>query len=525
MPYCIYLRKSRADTEAEQRGEGETLARHEKALTSFAKQSELEVTAIYREIISGETIAARPQMQKLLSEVSQGLWDGVIVMDVDRLARGNSIDQGIISQTFLYANTKIITPTKTYDPANEFDEEYFEFGLFMSRREYKAINRRLQRGRTASIREGKYVSNKPPYGYERVRLKNNKGFTLAIVPEKAEIVRNIFQWYTQGIRQSDGTYKRLGTSLIARELNSRHLISSQGNVWTAQTIRDMLINPTYIGKLRWNWRPMKKRMVNGQVITERPRNNDLLLTDGMHESIIDEITFRTAGELMAKNKKRPVRGDQAVQNPLSGLVICQKCGRTMQRRPDTKNPALLICAAPTCDNHASYLHLVEQRILETVSHWSEGYLLKYHSETNLADASILQAEMTALQKTEEKLNRQLSKVFEAFETGIYDAAAFQTRHSVLKEQIEEIRQKQQNLQQSVDKNTESQMILSQLIPKIQSVASSYSQAASIQEKNNLLREIIHHIDYLKEVKGHGHEEEFIIIVHPNLPRLSSLPTT
>ena len=211
MPYCIYLRKSRADTEAEQRGEGETLARHEKALTSFAKQSELEVTAIYREIISGETIAARPQMQKLLSEVSQGLWDGVIVMDVDRLARGNSIDQGIISQTFLYANTKIITPTKTYDPANEFDEEYFEFGLFMSRREYKAINRRLQRGRTASIREGKYVSNKPPYGYERVRLKNNKGFTLAIVPEKAEIVRNIFQWYTQGIRQSDGTYKRLGT--------------------------------------------------------------------------------------------------------------------------------------------------------------------------------------------------------------------------------------------------------------------------------------------------------------------------
>ena len=32
MAYCLYLRKSRADMEAEARGEGETLARHEKLL-------------------------------------------------------------------------------------------------------------------------------------------------------------------------------------------------------------------------------------------------------------------------------------------------------------------------------------------------------------------------------------------------------------------------------------------------------------------------------------------------------------
>lgn len=78
MPYCIYLRKSRADAEAELRGEGETLARHEKALTDFEKYAKLEVTAIYREIVSGETIAARPEMQRLLTEVSNGMWDGVI---------------------------------------------------------------------------------------------------------------------------------------------------------------------------------------------------------------------------------------------------------------------------------------------------------------------------------------------------------------------------------------------------------------------------------------------------------------
>ena len=65
MQYCLYLRKSRADSEAEALGEGETLARHEKALLDLAKKLNLNITAIYREIVSGETIAARPVMQQL----------------------------------------------------------------------------------------------------------------------------------------------------------------------------------------------------------------------------------------------------------------------------------------------------------------------------------------------------------------------------------------------------------------------------------------------------------------------------
>lgn len=52
MQYCLYLRKSRADSEAEARGEGETLARHEKALLDLAKKLNLNITAIYREIVS-----------------------------------------------------------------------------------------------------------------------------------------------------------------------------------------------------------------------------------------------------------------------------------------------------------------------------------------------------------------------------------------------------------------------------------------------------------------------------------------
>ena len=189
MPYAIYLRKSRVDLEAEAHGEGDTLARHRKTLLALAAAQQLNVTHIYEEVVSGDTIAARPQMQQLLADVDEGLWEGVLVMEVERLARGDTIDQGIVAQAFKVTDTKIITPLKSYDPNNEFDEEYFEFGLFMARREYKVINRRLQRGRLASVKEGKWVGNTPPYGYRRVKLAQDKGFWLEPDPETAPASR------------------------------------------------------------------------------------------------------------------------------------------------------------------------------------------------------------------------------------------------------------------------------------------------------------------------------------------------
>ena len=207
--YCIYLRKSRADLELEARGEMETLARHKKTLLELAKRMNLPVNQIYEEIESGETIAARPVVQRLLDEVEQGVWSGVLVMEIERLARGDTIDQGIVARAFKLGHTKIITPAKTYDPDNEFDEEYFEFGLFMSRREYKTINRRIQRGRVASAKEGKFIGSTPPYGYKNPLVKR-QGIHSEPDENEAPVVKQIYGMYVDGA----------GMSVIARHLDS-----------------------------------------------------------------------------------------------------------------------------------------------------------------------------------------------------------------------------------------------------------------------------------------------------------------
>ena len=129
MPYAMYLRKSRADMEAERHGEGETLARHRAMLEALAKRNRHPIARVYAEVVSGESIDARPQMQQLLSDVSSGAYEAVYVMEVERLARGDTSDQGTVARVFNISNTKIITPMKTYDPGNEFDREYFEFSF------------------------------------------------------------------------------------------------------------------------------------------------------------------------------------------------------------------------------------------------------------------------------------------------------------------------------------------------------------------------------------------------------------
>lgn len=87
---AIYLRKSREE-EIETREE--TLARHERILNDYCMTNKLNIIRTYKEVVSGESIEKRPRMKELLNDVENGLYDGVVVVELERLSRGNQIDQ------------------------------------------------------------------------------------------------------------------------------------------------------------------------------------------------------------------------------------------------------------------------------------------------------------------------------------------------------------------------------------------------------------------------------------------------
>lgn len=216
----IYLRKSRKDMDYfKDETIEKTLQRHEKDLQDyiiglFGKP--IPEYNIYREVASGDTIENRPVMQKVLSLIEDEGKKGVVCIEIERLARGNTIDQGIIAQTFKYTGTKIITPMKIYDLDNEDDLSYFEDGLYESRKFLKYTKRILARGRVRSVKEGNYVGSILPYGYNKVKIPNEKGFMLVENESEAEVVRLMANLFLNGLNTTYTVKENDTVSTIAK---------------------------------------------------------------------------------------------------------------------------------------------------------------------------------------------------------------------------------------------------------------------------------------------------------------------
>ena len=189
---AVYLRKSRME---EGMATDEVLAKHQKTLHDYAASHGLHILEEYPEVVSGESLYARPQMLRLLQDVEEGKYDAVLCMDLDRLSRGRMKDQGIVLDAFRESGTLIITPEKIYNLADEIDEEYAELKTFISRREYKIITKRLRRGLQMSIQDGCYVAN-APYGYHKTVVDRKP--TLEIYEPEARFVRMMFELYAKG---------------------------------------------------------------------------------------------------------------------------------------------------------------------------------------------------------------------------------------------------------------------------------------------------------------------------------------
>ncbi len=525
--YCAYLRKSRSDFEAEQRGEGETLARHRKMLINAAKAKGIVLKQFYCEIVSGETISARPQMQQLLTDVEAGLWKGVFVVEVERLARGDTSDQGIVQRVFRVTNTKIITPLKEYDPTNEFDNEYFEFGLFMSRREYNTTKRRLQNGRISAATEGKWPYRTAPYGYNIVKIPNDKGYTLQIIKAEADIVSLIFKWYTIGFDNLDGSVTRIGMQVIANKLNSMNILPRISKKWSLATIACMLENPTYIGKVKIGYNKTIEVIQNGIITKKRIKNKNCSIVDGLHDAIVEEKTFFLAKEIRSKNPTRPIKEHIILMNPLSGIVECAYCKRKMIRRPysDKFHTDTLICPSPGCKNIGADLSEVEYLIVTFLEQWLKNYKIKWNtaSEDNINNIAFSVIEKSIEHTNSElvNLNVQLSNLHDLLERGIYDDETFFNRRHTLTA----LKIKKEKILTNLEKNL---VILKaredakiDLISSITYAIETYATLTDAQQKNELLCSVIDKVIYIKDKKCTKIEPKTSHIklkLYPKLPK-------
>lgn len=477
---AMALRKSRADEEAVT--VEDTLRRHKETLLEFARKQNIVIYEIYEDVASGDSLYARPQMLKLLQDAESEKFNAVLCMDIDRLGRGATSEQGMILETFKNHNIKIITPRKVYDLNNDLDEEYAEFESFMARRELKMIKRRLHNGTLKSVSEGCYVVN-APYGYKNVRIE--KKATLEINEDEAKFVRMAFDLYVNS---------GLGTQTIAYTLNSLGARPHRADHFNRSSIAAMLRNKVYIGKVVWN----KKHTINRGAVGKKIKTvyhdkSEWMVYDGLHPAIVDEDLFNKANDLLASRYHRPYN-DGTVQNPLAGILKCKKCGYGMQRRPygDRKYQTThLLCATKGCCT-SSRLDYVERSVIANIQTKLDELKASRGKTKSLRDYSGV---VSGIEKELSNLQKQKNSLHDFLERGIYDVDTYIERSNIIAERTRQLNTQRDEL--LAKQNITSAQSIDEVIKRIENVLNLY-WSSTIPQRNKLLKEILTDGTYYKE---------------------------
>ena len=478
---AIYLRKSRAE---EHMSLEETLGRHLAALTAYAEKYGFMVDEadIYKEVVSGESLFARPEMLRLMEAVSAGEYEAVLCMDMQRLGRGGMYDQGFILDTFKGAETLIVTPDRIYDLTKELDEEAAEMQTFLSRSEYRMITKRLRRGTLQSVQNGAYMAN-PPFGYKKTRI--NKLPSLEIIPEEAECVRKIFQLYADGN----------GCTKIEQTINAMGFHGRRGSRFNRNTVRTILDNPVYIGKIRWDKNITVKTGVGAErkkkVVANAPEKIQII--DGHHPAIVDMDLWNTVQE---RRKSRYFYVDNKhVASPLASLVHCSKCGRKMNMQGKNKGVAYLLCATKGCSAGAKF-EFVEQAVLRQLEELAAGLEVEVADSTP-PDVSALESALEKMRGQLVKLEERRNRLYSLLEDGTYTRALFSERMQILAAEETAIQKAiadaEADIRLELSHNKEAQL------NQLRTVLERYG-SASLPGRKELLQSIIEDIRYTKEKK-------------------------
>lgn len=487
--YIMYLRKSRADDPNE--SVEEVLSKHETILQNFSISKfgeRIPEDNIYREIVSGETIQDRPKIKEVLKLIENDNILGVLVVEPQRLTRGDMIDCGTIINAFKYSNTLILTPTKIFDlsfskDGINYDEKILKMELSNGSEYLEYTKMIMNRGRLLSIEKGNYINSVAPFGYEKTIV--DKCHTLKINEKEAEAVRLIFELYNKGY----------GYAKIANTLNELGYKPRKNSYWTVSPIKDILRNDTYTGKVIWNHRKEVKVFKNGKMIKTRPRQKDYIVREGKHPAIIDDESFQKAKERIGNNPR--IKKSNKMVNPLSSLLFCKKCGRAIVYRPYRKNGVVIdksryLCSNQTiCHTKSTYANNLIENLIYSLDQMIVDFEFKVKNEDK-SYIDIYDKRIESLKKELEKIEDKQNELYDLLENKIYTREVFLERNDKLSIEREKTRLELKNALENAPERIDYEDKIVKFRKVIELLKDEDVEA---ETKNYALKEIIKRIDY------------------------------
>jgi len=342
----------------------------------FAQLHGYRIIAFYiDDAVSGTSIEGRTEFLRMMADAESPKreFEAIIVYSFSRFSRSD------IYETFGYLGSlkgygvrlESCTEDLSQGPAGIVMEF---FNGFKAHTESRDLSRDTLRGLISHASDGWWNGGVPPYGYDLEyvsnrcealqRLRFNPDGTKKLTDLSTNQSRALMRGERLSVTKNDrcrlvlssedrwrliirifDVYVNQGRGLkaIAEVLNSEGIPSPRGKSWTTGTIRSIITNPVYTGKLVWNRRTSGKfHVVRGGLAVERERadfgklhlsgEEDWIVAERAHPAIIEFAVFLRAQQLLSERGKKhgvaAFRSGRAKTSPylLSGLIHCTRCG-------------------------------------------------------------------------------------------------------------------------------------------------------------------------------------------------------
>lgn len=362
--------------------------------------------------ISGRAAEKRPGFQQMIATAKDPShpFDTIIVWKFSRFARNQ--EESIFYKSILRSKCKVdvvsVSEPLIAGPFGSLIERIIEWmDEFYSVR----LAEEVKRSMTVNAKNGTLQAT-PSFGY---RVENRQ---LVIVPEEAEIVREIFRRFISG----DAMFR------IAKDLSARGVRTHRGNQFENRTIDYILNNPVYLGKLRWTPTGRTRRNF---------KNEDSIISAALHEPIIDAETWGAAQARCAelkKSYKRYGKPSSERKHWLCGVVRCSACGATLI----WANPHFM-----KCNNYAHGRCTTTQHI--AVEALEESFLAQLQHDLTFSEsvACVVQAAKPAhsaqrLQQQRARIVSRIDRLRESYLDGVETLETYKAARQQMQAQLDDL---------------------------------------------------------------------------------------
>lgn len=518
---AIYCRLSQDDGSL---GESGSIQTQKAILTQYCQEHHMEIVDCYCDDGWSGTNFDRPAFQRMIGDIEAGRVNTVIVKDLSRFGREYAQMGLYIEHYFEEKGVRFLSLAENIDSSQVLNNLVLPFTNVINSLYARQASEKTKAAHRARAKNGMFLGSRAPYGYQKDPSDRHH---LIVDPEAAEVVKEIFRMFADGIG-----YVRMTKILRERNILNPQAYCNQNNPdyykhsdywrkpfdWHATSVRAILNNPVYLGKLTFGKTKTKGFFDKRRVATEE---SDWIVVEHTHEPLVSQELWDTVHQMMKARRRENSSGH--VQ-PFAGLVKCAGCGSSLNASYDKKKGKYtgFSCwvyknyGKQRCTSHAIGWQTLNRLVLEDIRCNAQvaklaaaryvGVLLRTKLEKEKGETVRAERELKKAEKRIGEQDKILAKLYEDQALGKISEARYQamapgyeTEQASLQERVSRLREQLAHTQEVQD-NVE------QFVPLIQKYTDIQELTPHIL--NELVEKIVVHE---KKVEEDGSKSQMVEI--------------